>query len=120
LASGIYARAEKIEADLALARYEPHPIRAQARWLQAREVSLDELINLQTATLVAGDLGEGGQLSARLEMLAQRLEATPPIGNPSAPGPAPVESITDVIEQNMQRLEAALSNLTEEPAHAPH
>jgi multidrug resistance protein MdtO len=119
LASAIYARAVKIEADLALARYEPRPIRAQARWLQAREVGLDGLINLQTATLVAGDLGEGGQLSARLEMLAQQLEATPPTGNPSTPAPSPVRSITDVIDQNMQRLEAALSNLTEEPAHAP-
>jgi multidrug resistance protein MdtO len=119
LASAVYVQAEAIEADLTLARYEPAPIRAPAAWLRARTAGLEALVDLQTASLVASDIGSSIQLSQRLDALAQRLETAPPLGDPTRLAPPPAQSVTGLVDQTLGRLEAALSNPGKEPAHAP-
>lgn len=119
LASAIYVQAEAIEADLTLACYEPSPIRASPAWLRARTIGLEALVDLQTASLVAGDLGSSRQLSERLDAIAHRLETAAPVGDP-VPLAAPLaHSVMELVDQTLSRLEAALSNPAEELAHAP-
>ena len=118
-ATAVYAGLETIEADLSLARYEPRSIRAREAWLQARHVAVEHAARLQGAVLVAGEVRMAPQLSGRLERLAAGLEGraakAPTV---AAVEGTPARSTSDVIEQNMRRLEAALAGQPGGPNHA--
>jgi multidrug resistance protein MdtO len=114
LASGVYARAETIEADLSLARYEPPLVRAPAPWREAREAGLEQLVRLQTAALAAGEIASASDLAARLNAVAGRLEtAAPSAATVSAPPDRHPETLAEIIGDALERLEAALPGLAE-------
>jgi len=117
-ATAVYAGLESIEADLGLTRYEPRSIRAGEAWLQARRVAVEHAAKVQGAALVAGEVRGAQQLSGRLESLAAGLEAGAANAVPAAAMEGtPARSTGEVIEQNMRRLEAAL---TGQPGGASH
>jgi multidrug resistance protein MdtO len=117
-ATAVYAGQETIEADLGLARYEPRSIRADEAWLRARCVAVEHAARLQSAVLVAGEVRMAPQLSGRLESLAAALEGRPAKAAPAAAVEGtPARSTSDVIEQNMRGLEAALAG---QPGGASH
>jgi multidrug resistance protein MdtO len=117
-ATAVYAGLETIEADLGLARYEPRSIRADEAWLQARRVAVEHAARLQGAVLVAGEVRMAPQLSGRLESLAAGLEGRAAnAAAVTAVEGTPARSTSDVIEQNMRGLEAALAG---QPGGASH
>jgi multidrug resistance protein MdtO len=116
-ATAVYAGLEQISSDLGRAGYEPRPVRGQDAWLQARRTTVEDIARLQGAVLVAGELDAAAQLSTRLDALAQRLERQGAAGSVLADEP-PAGSISEVIEQNMRRLEAALAGPAGGETHA--
>ena len=118
-ATAVYAGLETIEANLGLARYEPGSIRADEAWLQARRVAVEQAARLQGAVLVAGEVGMAELLSGRLESLAEGLEGRAATAAPVAAteGAAP-RSAGELIEQNLRRLEAALTGQPGGVSHA--
>jgi multidrug resistance protein MdtO len=117
-ATAVYAGLETIEADLGLARYEPRSIRAGEAWLRARRVAVEQAGRLQGAVLAAGEVDGAQALSGRLENLAAGLEGRGVAAAPAAAGQGtPPRGTSEVIEQTMRRLEAALAG---QPGGASH
>ncbi|HEX3364148.1 FUSC family protein [Phenylobacterium sp.] len=117
-ATAVYAGLEAIQTDLGLARYEPGSIRADEAWRQARRVAVEYAARLQSALLVAGEVRMAPQLSKRLESLAAGLEGRAANAAPAAAVErAPARSTSEVIEQNMHRLETTLAG---QPGGASH
>ena len=117
-ASAVYASAEKIEADLTLADFEPRPMRADEIWLESRRAGLEEIVRIQSAVLVAGDLPKGAELATRLGDLAGRLETGPPSVGSTAPESSAARSIREIVDHNMSRLEALLGGSPKGGTHA--
>jgi multidrug resistance protein MdtO len=107
LAAQAQSELAEIQTDIDLAAYEPSTVRPNATWLAARRQAAEEIGALSSPLLLSAynDTTTSGQISERLETLADRFAADETRQPPQEPTQWSTSPLLRIIDTSLRRLE---------------